>query len=247
MASQLPPDPYAELGVAKDAKLPEIRSAYRKLVLKHHPDKVRDDTSKSLAEKIDAFQKVQQAYELLSDDNRRMRYDEEVKLFELRKEMGRFPRQPRTNLFAYEERKPKEEELPSRLWNIFDEYAYPRSTRTEERRREERRDERQREERRRERRAEEIRATKSYLFSPASREERRKERRREERRDERQREESRRERQAEEIRATKSYLFSPANREERRKERPERDERVPSSAYVEVETVSREIERIWDT
>ena len=38
----LPEDPYKVLGVAKDAQLPEIRSAHRKLVLKCHPDKVTD-------------------------------------------------------------------------------------------------------------------------------------------------------------------------------------------------------------
>lgn len=73
--------------MSKDAKLPEIRSAHRKLVLKCHPDKVQDATLKAI--KQDEFQQVQQAYELLSDDTRRIQYDEQVKLFELRKEMGR--------------------------------------------------------------------------------------------------------------------------------------------------------------
>ncbi|KAH8665126.1 hypothetical protein BGZ60DRAFT_351259, partial [Tricladium varicosporioides] len=85
--STLPPDPYKALGVTRDAKLPEIRSAHRKLVLKCHPDKVQDAALK--AEKQDEFQKVQQAYELLSDETRRTQYDELVKLYELRKEMGR--------------------------------------------------------------------------------------------------------------------------------------------------------------
>ncbi|KAF7560788.1 hypothetical protein G7046_g3334 [Stylonectria norvegica] len=80
--SSLPPDPYQILGVAKDAQIPEIRSAYRKLVLKCHPDKVQDPTLKAL--KQDEFQKVQQAYELLGDDNERQRYDDQVKLAELR-------------------------------------------------------------------------------------------------------------------------------------------------------------------
>ncbi|KAF6804605.1 DnaJ domain containing protein [Colletotrichum sojae] len=85
MAS-LPPDPYKILGVSKDAQLPEIRSAHRKLVLKCHPDKVQDPTLK--AAKQDEFQKVQQAYELLSDENERIKYDDNVKLAELRKEMA---------------------------------------------------------------------------------------------------------------------------------------------------------------
>src|ERR1700710_1820397 len=87
MALNLPPDPYKALGVTKDATLPEIRSAHRKLVLKCHPDKVQAAALKPI--KQDEFQKVQQAYELLSDDTRRVQYDEQFKLFELRREMGR--------------------------------------------------------------------------------------------------------------------------------------------------------------
>lgn len=83
--SPLPPDPYKILGVSKDAQIPEIRSAHRKLVLKCHPDKVQDPKLK--AEKQDEFQKVQQAYELLSDDKERQKYDDKVKLSELRKQM----------------------------------------------------------------------------------------------------------------------------------------------------------------
>ncbi|KAK1573935.1 uncharacterized protein LY79DRAFT_583328 [Colletotrichum navitas] len=99
--SSLPPDPYKILGVSKDAQLPEIRSAHRKLVLKCHPDKVQDPTLK--AQKQDEFQKVQQAYELLSNENERAKYDDNVKLAELRKEMAKgmaantsAPRAPRT-------------------------------------------------------------------------------------------------------------------------------------------------------
>lgn len=100
MNSPLPPDPYKLLGVAKDAKLPEIRSAHRKLVLKCHPDKVQDAALKAV--KQDEFQKVQQAYELLSDDTKRQQYDDQVKLYELRKEMGRGNPTPRSNPFEYE-------------------------------------------------------------------------------------------------------------------------------------------------
>ena len=100
MALNLPPDPYKALGVAKDAKLPEIRSAHRKLVIKCHPDKVQDAALK--AEKQDEFHKVQQAYELLSDDTKRLQYDEQVKLFELRKEMGRGIPTQRTNPSEFE-------------------------------------------------------------------------------------------------------------------------------------------------
>ncbi|KAM5376787.1 hypothetical protein ACJZ2D_005410 [Fusarium nematophilum] len=83
--STLPPDPYKTLGVSKDAEIPEIRSAHRKLVLKCHPDKVQDPTLK--AQKADEFQKVQQAYELLSDEKERQRYDDQARLAELREQL----------------------------------------------------------------------------------------------------------------------------------------------------------------
>ncbi|KAJ5959809.1 uncharacterized protein N7479_006959 [Penicillium vulpinum] len=74
-------DPYAVLGVAKDATISEIRAAHRKRVLKCHPDKVQDESQRIAAQ--DEFQKVQQAYELLSDDVRRTKHDQKVKIAEL--------------------------------------------------------------------------------------------------------------------------------------------------------------------
>lgn len=82
--SPLPPCPYTVLGVSKDAQIPEIRTAYRKLVLKCHPDKVQDPKLK--AEKQDEFQRVQQAYELLGNEDERAKYDDQVKLMELQKQ-----------------------------------------------------------------------------------------------------------------------------------------------------------------
>ena len=94
-------DPYRALGISKDADLSAVKSAYRKLVLKCHPDKIQDPTLKAV--KQDEFQKVQQAYELLSDETQRMRYDEQMKLYELRKEMGRGG-PPGQSVFDYEVR-----------------------------------------------------------------------------------------------------------------------------------------------
>ncbi|KAJ9637144.1 hypothetical protein H2201_008308 [Coniosporium apollinis] len=84
MASPLPPDPYAALGVPKSADALAIKSAYRKLVLKCHPDKVADETLKARA--ADEFHKIHQAYEILVDDDRRERYNSQVRLAELRRE-----------------------------------------------------------------------------------------------------------------------------------------------------------------
>ncbi|KAL1876823.1 hypothetical protein VTK73DRAFT_9200 [Phialemonium thermophilum] len=82
--NNLPPDPWKVLGLDKGADKAEIRSTYKKLVLKCHPDKVQDPTLK--AQKQDEFQRVQQAYELLIDDAERAKYEEQVKLAELRKQ-----------------------------------------------------------------------------------------------------------------------------------------------------------------
>lgn len=87
MESPLPPNPYKALNVAKDASLATIRSAHRKLVLTCHPDKIKDKDEAVKKEKAEQFHQVQQAYEILSDDVKRHRYDEQVKLAELRAEM----------------------------------------------------------------------------------------------------------------------------------------------------------------
>lgn len=84
MASTPDIDPYAVLGVQKDATLPDIKSAHRKRVLKCHPDKIQDESQRSKAQ--DEFQQVQQAYELLSDPARRIKYDQKARLAELRRE-----------------------------------------------------------------------------------------------------------------------------------------------------------------
>ena len=79
-------NPYKTLNVPKDATLATIRSAHRKLVLACHPDKVQDESAKKI--KAEQFHQVQQAYEILSDENRRTRYDDKAKLAELRAEMN---------------------------------------------------------------------------------------------------------------------------------------------------------------
>ena len=62
---------YEVLGVAKDAPAEAIRTAYRKLARKHHPDV---NPGNQAAE--DRFKKIASAYEVLSDDKRRAAYDE---------------------------------------------------------------------------------------------------------------------------------------------------------------------------
>ncbi|SPO25390.1 related to JJJ1  len=65
-------DYYELLHVEETATSDEIRKAYRKLALKHHPDKNPDNVEQ--ANKI--FHKLQEAYEILSDDTERAWYDQ---------------------------------------------------------------------------------------------------------------------------------------------------------------------------
>jgi molecular chaperone DnaJ len=63
-------DYYEVLGVAKNASEEEIKKSYRKLAMKHHPDRNPDD--KSAEEK---FKEAKEAYEMLSDAQKRAAYD----------------------------------------------------------------------------------------------------------------------------------------------------------------------------
>ena len=76
-----PQDPYKILGITPDAQLPEIRAAHRKLVKLYHPDKIGADASDDEKKfKEDQFKRVQKAYELLSDENARRKYDDQLRL-----------------------------------------------------------------------------------------------------------------------------------------------------------------------
>lgn len=65
-------DFYEVLGVNRDAGEDEIKKAYRKLAMKHHPDRNQGDAAKAAEEK---FKEVKEAYEVLSDTNKRAAYD----------------------------------------------------------------------------------------------------------------------------------------------------------------------------
>ena len=61
-------DYYEVLGVAKGASADEIKKAFRRLAVKHHPDKEGGDEEK--------FKEINEAYEVLKDENKRKRYDQ---------------------------------------------------------------------------------------------------------------------------------------------------------------------------
>jgi len=63
---------YDILGVSKDAGEMEIKKAYRSLSLKYHPDR------NSTEEATDMIQKINEAYEILGDKNKRKQYDMEL-------------------------------------------------------------------------------------------------------------------------------------------------------------------------
>ncbi|WP_406659730.1 molecular chaperone DnaJ [Methanolobus sp. ZRKC3] len=62
-------DYYEILGISKDSTETEIKKAYRKLAMKYHPDKNKDDDAE------DKFKEISEAYAVLSDTEKREQYD----------------------------------------------------------------------------------------------------------------------------------------------------------------------------
>ncbi len=69
-------DYYKILGVSKSASANDIQKAYRKLARKYHPDLHADKEVKDREKAKQQFQKVQQAYDVLSDEKKRPMYDQ---------------------------------------------------------------------------------------------------------------------------------------------------------------------------
>src|SRR5437879_3452675 len=66
-------DYYQVLGVNRDASDEEIKKAYRKLAMKHHPDRNTEGNHKESEEK---FKEAKEAYEILWDPKKRGAYDQ---------------------------------------------------------------------------------------------------------------------------------------------------------------------------
>ena len=64
-------DYYEVLGVSKTASADEIKKAYRRLAMKHHPDRNADDEGAEAR-----FKEVKEAYEVVSDQEKRGTYDQ---------------------------------------------------------------------------------------------------------------------------------------------------------------------------
>ncbi len=63
-------DHYTTLGLGSDAKLADIKKAFRQKAALHHPDR------SNAADAAERFRAIQQAYEVLSDDAKRQAYDD---------------------------------------------------------------------------------------------------------------------------------------------------------------------------
>ena len=67
----MPRDYYEILGVGREASLDDVKKAYRKVALKHHPDRNPDDSEGAAAR----FKEASAAYEILSSPEKRAQYD----------------------------------------------------------------------------------------------------------------------------------------------------------------------------
>jgi DnaJ-class molecular chaperone len=65
---------YKILGVDKKASIDEIKKSYRKLAMQYHPDKAPKEKKESYEQK---FKGISEAYDILSDNDKRQRYDME--------------------------------------------------------------------------------------------------------------------------------------------------------------------------
>lgn len=66
-------NPYEILGVSPNASSDEVKRAYRKAALQHHPDRQTTEAAKQAAHI--KFAQISNAYEILSDDTQRRQYD----------------------------------------------------------------------------------------------------------------------------------------------------------------------------
>jgi curved DNA-binding protein CbpA len=76
-------DPYKVLGVPREASGDDVRKAYRRLARQHHPDIHTGDPGAE-----ERFKEIQQAYEVLSDSDKRRKHDERSRTSSQRKRGG---------------------------------------------------------------------------------------------------------------------------------------------------------------
>ena len=69
-------DYYEVLGISKGASEDEIKKAYRKAAMKYHPDKFSNASEKEKKEAEEKFKEVNEAYQVLSDAQKKAQYDQ---------------------------------------------------------------------------------------------------------------------------------------------------------------------------
>ena len=69
-------DYYEVLGVSKNATKDELKKAYRKLAIQYHPDRQQGKSDAEKKEAEEKFKEAAEAYDVLSDDTKRQRYDQ---------------------------------------------------------------------------------------------------------------------------------------------------------------------------
>jgi molecular chaperone DnaJ len=94
MATDTKRDYYEILGVSRDASKEDLRSAYRRLARKYHPDVSKDEDAE------ERFKEVNEAYQVLNDDDRRAQYDQFGHAGLNQNGMGGFGGSPFEDIFA---------------------------------------------------------------------------------------------------------------------------------------------------
>lgn len=108
-------DYYKILGVTKDSNQIQIRKAFRKLALQHHPDK-----NKNSEESKQKFMEIVKAYEILSDKKSRERYDSNIVNDKNIQRFNWTPPADFANFYSYEnlKREYNENQISGGMWEI---------------------------------------------------------------------------------------------------------------------------------
>jgi DnaJ-class molecular chaperone len=108
-------DYYKILGVTKDSNQIQIRKAFRKLALQYHPDK-----NKNSEESKQKFMEIVKAYEILSDEKSRERYDSNTVNNKNIQKFNWTPPADFANFYSYEnlKREYNENQITGGMWEI---------------------------------------------------------------------------------------------------------------------------------
>jgi DnaJ-class molecular chaperone len=108
-------DYYKILGVTKDSNQIQIRKAFRKLALQYHPDK-----NKNSEESKQKFMEIVKAYEILSDEKAKERYDANIFNDKNIQKFNWTPPADFTNFYSYEnlKRESNENQISGGMWDI---------------------------------------------------------------------------------------------------------------------------------